>query len=134
MASGNDSGTIPEPVPAYHAELDDEQRTEDQDSARGGERLPVAEPAASRGTADFHHRDAGFDHFKRDSESYLQNLESRVLRRSEGRVGPALHGAATVCSAEHASEGGRLGPSLECDHEQRQRARPHAGGARREPG
>src|SRR2546425_9651660 len=79
--------------------------------------LPIS---ASRRAADF--------------ESYLDVLESRVLRRCDGRVGPALPGAATLRSAEHATAGGRLGPSLECDRDERQRARPHAGGARREPG
>src|SRR5207244_9886028 len=114
--------TFPETVSAYHAELNDEQRIEDQAPARGGARFFARNRPEPRRAADFHHRDAGFDHFEHDSESYLDDLESRGLRRFEGRVGPALHGAATVCSAEHASEGGRLGPSLECDHEQRQRA------------
>src|SRR2546426_469308 len=102
-------------IPAYHEELDDEQGIEDEAPARRGERIPVADPAASRRAAD--------------SESYrddLDDLESRVLRRCEGRVGPALQGAATLRSVEHATAGGRLGPSLECDRDRRQRARPHA--------
>src|SRR2546422_7726549 len=111
---------VPETVPAHHEELDDEQGIEDRAPVRRSEHLPVADPAAS-------HRAAA-------SESYLDDLESRVLRRCEGRVGPALSGAATLPSAEHATAGGRLGPSLECDRDERQRARPHAGGARREPG
>src|SRR5439155_23727666 len=96
---------VPETVPAYNEERDDEQEIEGQAPARCAERLPVAAPAASR-------RSAGFD----------------------GGVAPALPGAATLRSAEHATAGGRLGPSLECDRAERQRARPHAGGAGREPG
>src|SRR5213596_2081554 len=134
MASGMVPETFPEPLPAYHAELDDEQRIEDQARARGGARFVARNRPEPHRAGDFHHRDAGFDHLEHASESCLDDLESRVLRRSEGRVGPALHGAATLCSAEHATEGGRLGPTLECDHEQRQRARPHAGGVGREPG
>src|SRR5438552_15968923 len=109
---------VPETVPAHHEELDDEQGIEDQAPARRSERLPVADPAASRRAADF--------------ESYV--AESRALRRSEGRVGPALQGAAALRSAEHATAGRRLGPSLECDRDERQRARPHPGGPRREQG
>src|SRR2546430_14968424 len=86
---------VPETGPAHHEELDDEQGIEDRAPARRSEHLPVADPAASRRAADF--------------ESYLDDLESRVLRRCEGRVGPALHGAATLRSAEHATAGGRLG-------------------------
>src|SRR5947209_16971374 len=105
---------VPETVPAHHEELDDEQGIEDRAPARRSEHLPVADRAASHRAADF--------------ESYLDDLESRVLRRCEGRVGPALPGAATLSGAEQAPAPGRLGPSLECDRDERQRARPHAGG------